>query len=116
MIIKKTEFGTINTSLLGEIKHNSFYSNFNDLLEEEDDVCLMLIDQDYNIVRTEITYIQRNINDRQRSFMNDFNKINKHSDNPIVKKYSRIILEEYSNYEFQKNISWKLSIVLTKKK
>ena len=114
MINQKTEYGIMYTSPLGEVKHKSVYSNIKDLIDDEDDVCLMLIDKGFVIIETQIVYIKNRINEDLKCFIKDFSKMRKYSKNPIVKKYSRIILAENAKLESNK-ITWELLIFVKKR-
>ena len=57
MVREKTAYGVIHKSLLGELFHNSFSSDFKNLIDKEELIATDLIDNNYDILSREIYYV-----------------------------------------------------------
>jgi len=57
MTREKTAYGIIHTNLLGELFHNSFSSEFKNLIKKEELIATDLIDNNYDILDRKIYYV-----------------------------------------------------------
>lgn len=57
MLQQKTQHGSIHKSLSGDLYHNTFFKNFESIVNKEDKIVMNLIDMGYNIVNKEISYV-----------------------------------------------------------
>jgi hypothetical protein len=57
MLQQKTQHGSIYKSLSGNLCHNTFFKNFESIVEKEDEIVINLIDMGYNIIDKKITYV-----------------------------------------------------------
>jgi hypothetical protein len=99
MVREKTTYGVINKSLLGELFHSSFSSDFKNLIEKEELIATDLIDNNYNILDKKIYYVGGDVHEG-------------------IDTYVNLDTDEYSiePYEWVEHGAWKLKFKIKKRK